>query len=121
MPQKIVAVIEDDVNLQELFVRFLQKAQFEVVSTGSGREAIDLIDDIMPDLLVLDMKLPEVHGSEIIHYVRENNHLKHIKILIVSSEETAPASEIAELADMALTKPVSKQQLTQIVGDMVGV
>jgi len=119
MTQRIM-VIEDDHNLNELFVRFLEKADFQVQSAENGRDALDIIEDTIPDLLVLDMNLPEVSGSEIVEYVRANAHLEHIKILVVSSTDTAPDEDIDHLVDMRLTKPVHKQQLIDCVGSLVG-
>ena len=116
-----IAVIEDDHNLNELFVRFLTKAGFEVYAAEDGRAGLDIIEDVIPDLLVLDMGLPEVSGTEIVHHIRGNNHLSHIKILVVSSADTAPNEDVEQLVDMRLIKPVNKQQLIDVVGGLVGV
>ena len=120
MTQKII-VIEDDTNLNQLFVRFLEKAGFQAHSAETGQDALDMIEDTIPDLLVLDMKLPDFSGSEIVEYVRNHARLAHIKILVVTSAGTDEADEdIYELVDMRLTKPVNKQQLIDCVGSLVG-
>ncbi|MGH9009630.1 MAG: response regulator [Acidimicrobiia bacterium] len=58
-----VLVVEDEVKIRELLRAYLEREGFEVVSTGSGAEAIGLAQLARPDLVLLDLRLPDVAGE----------------------------------------------------------
>src|SRR5437868_2835800 len=68
-----ILVVEDDRDIADLVGRYLEKAGFAVEIHGSGRDAIRSIAKRPPDLLVLDLMLPQVDGLEICRSVRSND------------------------------------------------
>jgi DNA-binding response OmpR family regulator len=60
-----VLVVEDEGKLRELVRSYLERAGFTVLSTGSGAEAITMVADASPDLVVLDLGLPDVPGETV--------------------------------------------------------
>ncbi|MEQ1913034.1 MAG: response regulator, partial [Vicinamibacterales bacterium] len=67
-----VLIVEDDADIADLIRRYLQKAGFDVDVRLSGRDALRAIADNRPDLLVLDVMLPEVSGLDICRAVRSD-------------------------------------------------
>ena len=61
-----VLVIEDDRDLRDLVRRYLERAGHAVLSTGSGVEGLTLLADAAPDLVVLDLGLPDLDGLEVL-------------------------------------------------------
>jgi DNA-binding response OmpR family regulator len=65
-----VLLVEDERKLRDLVRSYLERAGFTVLSTGSGAEAITLAVSAAPDLIVLDLGLPDVSGEAVVHEVR---------------------------------------------------
>ncbi len=108
-----ILVVEDDPDIADLMRRYLQKAGFEVEVRGSGREALGAIAAAPPDLLVLDLMLPQVSGLDICRSVRSTPRTADVPIIMVTAR--AEASErIAGLetgADDYIGKPFSPAEL----------
>lgn len=105
-----VLVVEDEKKIRDLVRGMLEREGLTVVSTGSGAEAIDLAGRIHPDLVVLDLGLPDVPGEEV---AREVRRLAETPILMLTAKVTE-ADRIRGLelgADDYLTKPFSPREL----------
>lgn len=108
-----VLVVEDDPDIADLMRRYLQKGGFEVDVRGSGRDALVAIAEHAPDLLVLDVMLPQVSGLDICRQVRANDKTAAIPIIMVTARSDE-AERIAGLdlgADDYLAKPFSPGEL----------
>jgi len=106
-----VLVVEDERKIRELLRGMLEQAGLVVVSTGSGAEAISLAERVHPDLVVLDLGLPDVPGEEVAIEIRR---LGQTSIVMLTAKVTGP-DRIAGLelgADDYVTKPFSPRELT---------
>ena len=112
-PPRRVLVVEDDADIADLVRRYLQKSGYDVDIRLTGRDALRAIVESQPDLLILDLMLPEVSGLDICRAVRSNEKTASIPIIMVTAR--AEASErIAGLdlgADDYLAKPFSPGEL----------
>jgi DNA-binding response OmpR family regulator len=105
-----VLVVEDEKKIRDLVRAMLERAGLTVISTGSGAEAIDLAGRVHPDLVVLDLGLPDVPGEEV---AREIRRLAETPILMLTAK-VAEADRIRGLelgADDYVTKPFSPREL----------
>ncbi|MBO0713939.1 MAG: response regulator transcription factor [Acidimicrobiales bacterium] len=105
-----VLVVEDEQKLRELLRSYLEREGFEVLSTASGAEALSFARHVEPDLVVLDLGLPDVPGEEV---ARELRGFSDIPILILTAK-AAEHDRIAGLelgADDYVTKPFSPREL----------
>jgi DNA-binding response OmpR family regulator len=105
-----VLLVEDERKLRELVRSYLERAGFTVLSTGSGAEAIAWAASAAPDLVVLDLGLPDVSGETV---ARELRVTGPVPILILTAR-AAEEDRIAGLelgADDYLTKPFSPREL----------
>jgi len=112
-PMIRILVVEDDPDISALVERYLRKAGFDVAVKGSGRDALAVIAAQPPDLLVLDLMLPQVDGLEICRVVRSDPKLASIPIIMVTAR-TEESERIAGLelgADDYLAKPFSPAEL----------
>ncbi|MEQ1730152.1 MAG: response regulator transcription factor [Vicinamibacterales bacterium] len=108
-----VLVVEDDRDIADLMRRYLQKVGFEVDVRHSGQEALRTIAEHRPDLLVLDVMLPELSGHDICRAVRADEKTASIPIIMVTAR-AEPSERIAGLdlgADDYLPKPFSPGEL----------
>ena len=106
----LVLVVEDEQKIRELVRRYLERDGHAVLTTGSGAEAITMTADARPDLVVLDLGLPDVPGEEV---AREIRALADIPIVMLTARSAEP-DRIAGLelgADDYLTKPFSPREL----------
>ncbi len=105
-----VLLVEDERKLRELVRSYLERAGFTVLSTGSGAEAITLAAAASPDLVVLDLGLPDVPGEVVARELRAAGPIPIVMLTAKSAEEDRIAG--LELgADDYVTKPFSPREL----------
>ncbi|HTX83860.1 MAG TPA: response regulator transcription factor [Streptosporangiaceae bacterium] len=105
-----VLLVEDERKLRELVRSYLERAGYTVLSTGSGAEAITLADSASPDLVVLDLGLPDVPGETVAREVHAGAAVPVLFLTARSSEEDRIRG--LELgADDYVTKPFSPREL----------
>jgi DNA-binding response OmpR family regulator len=105
-----VLVVEDERKLRELVRSYLERAGFSVLSTDSGAEAITVAQTAAPDLIVLDLGLPDVPGETVAREVRSASSTPILMLTARTSEEDRIAG--LELgADDYVTKPFSPREL----------
>ncbi|MGH3174921.1 MAG: response regulator transcription factor [Streptosporangiaceae bacterium] len=105
-----VLVVEDERILRELVRSYLERAGFAVLSTGSGAEAITLASSAAPDLVILDLVLPDVPGETV---ARELRAITPVPVLMLTARSTEE-DRIRGLelgADDYVTKPFSPREL----------
>ena len=106
-------VIEDNPQLSQIFTIALE-SNFDVVALTDGDDALSRLDHSpVPRVVLLDLNLPGVSGSEILSYIRANERLKDIVVILTTANERQ-AETLQDIADFVLLKPVSPMQLQQI-------
>jgi len=105
-----ILLVEDERKLRDLVRSYLEQAGFTVLSTGSGAEALSLASTAAPDLLVLDLGLPDVSGDAIARELRQAGTTPIVMLTARTSEEDRVRG--LELgADDYVTKPFSPREL----------
>lgn len=80
-----VLVVDDEDDIRKLLVRVLTQKGYEVIEAAKGIEALQLVRDKTPDVILLDAMLPEVHGFEICRRIKGSQRYGHIPIIMVSA------------------------------------
>jgi two-component system alkaline phosphatase synthesis response regulator PhoP len=108
-----ILIVEDDRDIADLVARYLEKAGFSVELLSSGREALTAVAERPPDLLVLDLMLPQVDGLEICRAVRANEKTAAIPIIMLTAraEESDRIVGLEIGADDYIAKPFSPNEL----------
>ena len=116
MAKKILIVDDEPDILRATKVR-LMSFGYEVITASDGKEGIDLLRKDMPDLILLDLRLPRISGDEICARLKSDEKLKHIPIVIftASSDATTSAKVKASGADGYLIKPFDPEELLQTI------
>jgi DNA-binding response OmpR family regulator len=110
-----ILVVEDDLDLIELLKFNLIQAGFSVTAATDGWEALKKARSLLPDLILLDLMLPELDGFAVCEILRRDTSTAAIPIMIL----TAVSGQLARLAGIEagardyLTKPFSPKQLVQ--------
>jgi two-component system alkaline phosphatase synthesis response regulator PhoP len=108
-----ILVVEDDPDIAELVARYLDKAGFKSERVASGREALRHISARPPDLVVLDLMLPQIDGLEVCRMIRADEKTAGIPIIMLTAraEESERIVGLEIGADDYLAKPFSPSEL----------
>ena len=108
---RILVVDDDPMNLK--FLKEILADQYNVESALSGEEALEIIVDFVPEILLLDIMMPGIDGYEVCKRIRANKKLANMKILLVSAKamlnEKLMGYEVG--ADDYITKPFEHEEL----------
>ncbi len=111
--QRILAV-DDALDNLILLDRLLKRQGFDVVSASSGKECLSQSSMLLPDLIILDVAMPEMDGFETLRHLRENEMTKDIPVIILTanSKDAKSIEQGFSLgADEYLTKPIEQDEL----------
>ena len=108
-----VLIVEDEPTIVTMLRYNLEREGYKVYSTGDGEEAITLVKEYKPDIIVLDWMLPSMTGIEVCKHLRWNNDTKNIPIIMLSSrgEEGDRIRGLDVGADDYIVKPFSPSEL----------
>ncbi|OHC72662.1 MAG: two-component system response regulator [Rhodospirillales bacterium RIFCSPLOWO2_01_FULL_65_14] len=84
MPKKILIVEDNELNMK-LFNDLLQAHGYETIQTMDGRDVLDIVRAQMPDLIVMDIQLPEISGLEVTKMLKADDMLKAIPVIAVTA------------------------------------
>jgi CheY-like chemotaxis protein len=102
-----ILLADDSITIQKVVELSFVDEGAEVVCVSNGREAIERLQDFKPDIILADVFMPQVNGYQLCEYIKQNEELKHIPVmLLVGSFEPFNESEARRVgADDTLTKP----------------
>jgi DNA-binding response OmpR family regulator len=111
MTQKTVLIIEDEEDAAELFAEMMRLSGFRVIKTSKSQTAIAIMTRDKPDLVLLDIMMPEISGLDILRQMRSEPDLSGIPVIVLSAKGMpADIKDGMEAgASIYLTKPVGFQ------------
>ena len=114
---RLVLVVDDDEMIRRLVRTVLEADDFEVIEAKDGQEALGIIGDKRPAVVVLDVMMPGLNGVEVCRKLDHDN----IKVIILTARDDADLAEqcMEAGADAFLTKPFSSIQLLDLVEDLL--
>ena len=109
-----ILIVEDETAISELIDITLIRNNHVTMCAGSAEEAIQLIDEVLPDLALIDWMLPGISGVELIRRLRSNKRTQFIPIIMLTAraEESDKVTGLDKGADDYITKPFSPKELT---------
>ena len=122
MNQKTVLIIEDEEDAAELFAEMMRVSGFRVLKTSSSAPALSMMAAEIPDVVILDIMMPEISGLDILHQMRQDPALVNIPVVVVSAK-SMPAdikNGMEAGASTYLTKPVGFLDLKEAVERALG-
>jgi len=122
MDQKTVLIIEDEEDAAELFAEMMRVSGFRVLKTSSSTPALTMMTAEKPDVVLLDIMMPEVSGLDILRQMRRDPALADIPVVVVSAK-SMPAdikNSMEAGASTYLSKPVGFLELREAVERVLG-
>lgn len=121
MPSKKVLIVDDDPNILMSLEFLMRKNGYNVLIARNGTEARELVKENLPDLLLLDIMMPDVDGYQICKEVKAGSKTKHAKVIFISAKtkESDIQKGYQTGADLYITKPFATKELVKKVAELL--
>ena len=121
MPPATVLVVDDDPVILKLLEVNFEMEGFQVVRAADGAEGLERAREVLPDIVVLDVMMPRMTGSEVAKALREDGHTAHIPIIFVTAR--AQSSDVEKGMELGVedyvTKPFDPLELIDRVNNLL--
>ncbi len=116
-----IMVVDDEPDILAMIEMILNRKGYETVLAEGGEEALKLLGEMRPDLILLDLMMPRMDGTEFLRRLRSDENLKDIPVVVVSVRSTIEkeSREAMELADDYITKPIDIPTLYATIEEML--
>jgi two-component system, cell cycle response regulator DivK len=119
---KTVMIVEDNELNMKLFHDLLTAHGYETLQTNNGLNAMELAREHMPDLILMDIQLPEVSGIDVIKWIKEDESLRKIPVIAVTAFAMKGDEERIRDAGCEgyISKPISVGPFLESIGQLIG-
>lgn len=116
-------VVDDSLSTRRSLAQFVNDIGMDVRTAKDGFEAIEIIQEQIPSLILVDMEMPRMNGLELTAHVRASENIKHIPVIMITSRNTEKHRNLATAAgvDTYLNKPFSEEELLRHIQEAVHV
>ena len=119
---KTVLIVEDNELNMKLFHDVLEAHGYATIETRSGVEAVGLARKHRPDLIIMDIQLPEVSGMEVIQWLKDDDQLRHIPVIAITAYAMKGDEEKIRQGgcEAYLSKPIAVAKFVETVRNYIG-
>ena len=119
---KTVMIVEDNELNMKLFNDLLESRGYRVIQTRNGLEALDLARAHMPDLILMDIQLPEVSGLVVTKWLKDDDQLAHIPVIAVTAFAMKGDEEpiLQGGCEGYISKPISVSHFLETIAGYIG-
>lgn len=103
---RIALVVDDSMLIRHMVCRFLEQRGFSVESAANGREALDLLAAVKPDLIVTDLEMPRMSGGELIAELKKDGGTAVIPVVVLAGKKTGVPVAEAKFANYVIYKDI---------------
>lgn len=119
MAKKRILIVDDEKPIAELIAEFCQMLGYEVEVLLSGKEALETVKKFHPDVITLDLSMPEVSGSQVLTVLKKDESARSIPVIVISSlvgteSQELKREEIKSTSGL-MPKPVTIQNLKEMI------
>jgi CheY-like chemotaxis protein len=111
-----IVVIEDEQIVARVISTVLIRAGYAVETAGSGLDGVTLVENLEPQLVLCDMRMPDISGFEVVHRLKKNPRTANIPVLILSAYSS---ESLAGLGNAQLQKPFAVPDLLKTVATLL--
>lgn len=117
---KKILIVDDEPNIVMSLEYTFKKNNFEVFIARDGQEALDILKNALPDIIILDVMMPNVDGYNTLEQIKNDPRLKHTKVIFLSAKNKEKDIEkgLALGANLYMTKPFSVKKLVEQVNEL---
>ena len=85
MKQEKIFIIEDDQTISQMYRLKFENENFDVQWASNGRDGVELVREFLPDIILLDLQMPEMNGTEALKVIRSNDWGKDVPVIILTN------------------------------------
>lgn len=117
-----ILIADDEKDIRDLIKMILELSGHQVAATKNGEEAVAMVGDTMPDLILLDMRMPKLSGLEACEMIKSQPATAHIPVVFLSGNESSDDLDAAQSvgANGFITKPFDPQDLIGRIAEFLG-
>jgi len=117
-----VLIVEDEVALCFIYERVCQRLNCESVVANDGMSALEILDTVTPDLIILDMLLPGISGLEVFEWItQQGDRFPHTAIAIISSDSKFGVITQQRSNTKFMQKPILPNQIEALIEELIAV
>lgn len=118
---KKILIVDDEPNIVMSLEYTFKKNNFQVFIARDGQEALDILNNNIPDVIVLDVMMPMVDGYATLEHIKKDVQLKHTKVIFLSAKNKESDIEkgLSLGADAYMTKPFSIKKIVEQVNELL--
>jgi CheY-like chemotaxis protein len=109
-----VLVVEDDNHVRPVLARLIERGGFEVAQAADGHAALEMLPQVQPDLILLDIRMPGMDGYEVLRRIKSDSTYLHIPVVVLTASDLGAAARqrVIDLgAALYLEKPIGSEEL----------
>jgi len=118
MPDTVL-LVDDDAQLLHIAEMVFQLEGYNVVTAASGAKAMEALTQVRPDVIFLDIMMPDIDGAEVCRRIRADPKLRHVPIAVFTAAETRDQELLEAGADEFIVKPYSVEGLREVAKRLV--
>jgi CheY-like chemotaxis protein len=119
---RVALVVDDSMLIRHTVCRYLEERGFTVESATNGVQALELLNDLRPDIIITDMQMPKMDGTELITRLKDKPETAHIPVVILAGKQTGGDHAHEARADFVIFKDIDietqlQKALVSALGD----
>jgi len=119
---RVALVVDDSMLIRHTVCRFLEERGFDVESATNGVQALEMLGDLQPNIIITDMQMPKMDGTELISRLKEKPETARIPIVILAGKQTGADHSRETRADFVIFKDIDietqlQKALVSALGD----
>lgn len=121
---RTILIVDDDLSVTDTFARILQMEGFQVATAGNAEKGLELADNVLPDGIILDLRMPISSGLNFLRVLRAKPHLGDVPVAIVTGDyflSDPIQSELKSLGAALRFKPLYLEDLITLARTLVSV
>ena len=103
---RLALVVDDSMLIRHSVCRYLEERGFSVESASNGQEALEMLAALHPDIIVTDMQMPKMGGSELISALKSKQETAKIPVVILSAKKSSPQMAEEKIANYVIYKDI---------------
>lgn len=116
----VALVVDDSMLIRHTVCRYLQERGFEVESATNGADALEVLSNIRPDIIVTDLNMPKMNGSELITALKANADTADIPVVVIAAKRTSTDEQMETRAQYVIYKDIAiDEQLEKAITALI--
>lgn len=108
-----IMIVDNERFTVKIVEKIIEKAGYQVLTAYSGQECLEIIGKEKPDLILLDIMMPEMSGWDVLKKIRANPETKGLKVVMLSAKQKEVDEDLTKLSDGYIPKPFERTTLIE--------